>query len=491
MTNRRNLLRALPAAGLLAASAPLAAATQAPGAASQGADARKAMPRAELDQFEWRAIEAMVWGMPAVNLELMRQAMLKVTQGRTNLILYWSRLLDWKCQTLTPNSDVIYLKPFFDTREVGPVVVEVPPADDGVINGTLMDAWQSPLEDVGPAGLDGGAGGRYLLLPPGYDAPTPPGYYVFRLPTYSGYGLFRSILRSGSPADLAKAVEYGRRLKVYPLSAADNPPATTLIDADGTLFDSTIPYDARYFEHLARVVDREPWLQRDRAMIDMLRTIGIEKGKPYTPSAAQRGQLDAAAKKGLAILDEQFERLFDAPFWPGTRWAFVASQDLAAELTQGFPDPNRYATDERGLLFSFVFFAPRRLGRGQFWLMSHQDSNGAALEGGRSYRLRVPANAPINQYWSITAYDRQTHAFIREMPATSRSSQTPGLRKNRDGSVDLWLGPTAPRGWERNWLPTDPNGRVELMARFYGPEPALFDGSWRLLDVERADPPTG
>lgn len=332
MTSRRNLLRALPAAGLLAASAPLAAATQAAGAASQGADARKAMPRAELDQFEWRAIEAMVWGMPAVNLELMRQAMLKVTQGRTNLILYWSNLLDWRCQTLTPNSDVIYLKPFFDTREVGPIVVEVPPADDGVINGTLMDAWQTPLEDVGPAGLDGGAGGRYLLLPPGYDAPTPPGYFVFRLPTYSGYGLFRSILRSGSPADLAKAVEYGRRLKLYPLSAASNPPATTFVDADGTLFDSTIPYDARYYEHLARIVGKEPWLQRDRAMIDTLRTLGIEKGKPYAPSDAQRGQLNAAAAKAHKMLDDGFERLFDTPFWPGTRWAFPASQELANEL---------------------------------------------------------------------------------------------------------------------------------------------------------------
>jgi hypothetical protein len=348
-----------------------------------------------------------------------------------------------------------------------------------------MDAWQSPLEDVGPAGLDAGAGGRYLILPPGYDAPIPPGYYVFRPATFSGYGLFRSILRSGSAPDLAKAVEYARRIKLYPLSAAGNPPPTTFVDANGTLFDSTIPYDARYYEHLARVVDKEPWLQRDRAMIDTLRTIGIEKGKPFAPDDTQRQQLDAAAARAHALLDDQFERLFDAPFWPGTRWAFPASQDLAAELTQDFPDPNRYARDERGLLFTYVFFAPRRLGRGQFWLMSHQDSTGAALEGGESYRLRVPPNVPIRQYWSMTAYDRQTHAFIREVSATSRSSQTPGLRVNRDGSVDLWLGPAAPKGWERNWLPTDPNSRFELMARFYGPEPALFDQSWRLLDVER------
>ncbi len=70
------------------------------------------------------------------------------------------------------------------------------------------------------------------------------------------------------------------------------------------------------------------------------------------------------------------------------------------------------------------------------------------------------------------------------MPATSRSSQTQGLRVNGDGSVDLFLGPTAPKGWESNWRPTDPSRRVELMARLYDPEPALFDQSWKLLDVE-------
>jgi hypothetical protein len=479
MNDRRRLLQTLPAAGLLAAAGPLAA----PGARASTASAPA--PGADTGMVEWRAIEAMIWGMPAVNLELMRQAMLRTTQARTNLILYWSDLLDWKCQTLTPNSDVIYLKPFFDTREVGPIVIEIPPADDGVINGTLMDAWQAPLEDVGPAGLDGGAGGRYLILPPGYDSPIPPGYYVFRPATFSGYGLLRSILRSGSASDLAKAVAYGRRIRLYPLSAAGNPPPTTLVDANGALFDSTIPYDARFFEHLDRVVQKEPWLQRDRAMIDTLRTVGIEKGKRFAPDESRRRLLDTAAARANALLDRRFERLFDSPYWPGTRWAFPASQDLALELTQNFPDPNRYALDERGLLFTYAFFAPRRLGKGQFWLMSHTDATGASLEGGRSYRLRVPPKVPIRQYWSMTAYDRTTHAFIRDVSATSRSSQTPGLRENRDGSVDLWLGPTAPKGWERNWLPTDPSRRFELMARFYGPEPALFDGTWTLSDPER------
>ena len=76
----------------------------------------------EQQVLQHRAIEAVIWGMPAVNRDLMYQAMLRETKGRDNQLLYWSRLLDWKNQTLTPNTDVIYLTPYFDTKEVGPVV---------------------------------------------------------------------------------------------------------------------------------------------------------------------------------------------------------------------------------------------------------------------------------------------------------------------------------------------------------------------------------
>ena len=188
--------------------------------------------------------------MPAVNRDLMYQAMLRETPGARNQMLYWSKLLDWKNQTLTPNTDVIYLTPHFDTREVGPVVLEIPPADDGVINGTIMDAWQMPLEDVGPAGVDGGKGGRYVILPPGYAETVPDGFIVLPSLTWTGYALLRSILKSGSEADIAKAVAYGRRIRVYPLSQAANPPETVYVDADGVLYDATIPYDLRFYELL-------------------------------------------------------------------------------------------------------------------------------------------------------------------------------------------------------------------------------------------------
>ena len=86
----------------------------------------------------------------------------------SNKIVYWSRPLDWKNQTLTPNPDTIYLMPFFNTRDVGPVVLEIPPADDGSITGSVDDCWQTATGGRRTAGVDKGKGGKYLILPPGY-----------------------------------------------------------------------------------------------------------------------------------------------------------------------------------------------------------------------------------------------------------------------------------------------------------------------------------
>lgn len=131
-----------------------------------------------------RAVEAVIWGMAAVNFDRMYQAMVRETKGSFNQILYWSRLPDWKNQTLTPNPDSIYLMPFFNTKDAGPIVLEIPPADRGTIVGSLMDIWQTPLEDVGPAGVDKGEGGKYVILPPGYTGRIPAGYISLPSVTY-------------------------------------------------------------------------------------------------------------------------------------------------------------------------------------------------------------------------------------------------------------------------------------------------------------------
>ena len=431
-----------------------------------------------------RAVEAVIWGMPAVNYDLMVQAMVKA-RGDWNQIVYWSRLLDWKNQTLTPNPDAIYLMPFFNTAEAGPMVLEIPPADEGSITGSIMDCWQTPLEDVGPAGVDKGRGGKYLILSPDYSGSVPDGYIGLPSQTYQGYALLRSILRSGSDADFVKAVDYGKRINFYPLSAAANPPPPTYLDAADVVFDATIPYDVRFFESLARMVDSQPWLERDKAMIDPLKTLGIEKGKPFAPDAKTREIMNEAGHEARLWLDLQYEASLSPPFYEGGHWALPAAPALMEGMQSSFANPNRYPTDGRGTTYSMAFFCPKHSGLGSYYLMSIKDKNDRAFDGGSTYQLHVPPNVPVKQYWSATAYDRATHGLIRDMPRASRSSQIPELQKNADDSVDVFFGPKPPTGKESNWVPTNAKRGFEVLFRLYGPEKTFFDKTWVLPDIEK------
>ena len=430
-----------------------------------------------------RGIEAAIWGMPAVNFQLMYDALEKIN-GSYNQVVIWPKLLDWKNQTLTPNPDVIYLMPFFNTEKVGPVVLEIPPADTGIFNGSVMTYWQNAIEDVGPGGVDKGKGGKYLFLPPGYDKnKIPAGYIALQSDTYRGYALLRSVLKSGSPEDVKAAVEYAKRVKVYPLSEASKNPTTVFVDASNEVYDSAIPYDITFYEALNKIVQEEPWLERDKAMIDQLKTLGVERGKTFTPDAKTKEILVASIKTARKYLDFNYENM--PPFFKDTHWVFPATAEFASNIKGNYKVVDSYPTDNRGLLYMVVSFSAKHIGESQYYLMQIVDKDGNSLNGNSSYKLHVPVNVPVKQYWSMTVYNRDTHTFIRNAKWTGRSSQTPGLKTNSDGSVDLYFGPTAPESGESNWVPTDPKGKFEILARFYGPKPNLYDQSWKLNDVEK------
>ncbi|HVS37694.1 MAG TPA: DUF1214 domain-containing protein, partial [Gemmataceae bacterium] len=324
------------------------------------------------------------------------------------------------------------------------------------------------------------------ILPPDYKEKPPEGYIVLPSDTYGGYALFRSNLVSHADADVAKSVAYGKRLKVYPLSQAANPQETKFADAMGVVFDSTIRYDASFFESLDRVVQGEPWLPRDRAMIDQLRSIGIEKGKPFNPDAKTKEILNAAALEAKALLEMKYDQGLP-PFWPGSRWGAPAFPEFIEATQSGYANPDKYPVDVRGLTYTYGFIGIKRLGTAQTYLMAIKDKDGHAFDGGKTYRLTVAANAPVKQYWSATAYDRATHALIRDLSRASRASNSTEVQKNADGSVDIYFGPKAPEGKESNWVPTSADGKFEVLFRFYGPEKPLFDKTWKLPDIEKTD----
>jgi hypothetical protein len=364
---------------------------------SASAGAQTSSPEDRL--LRGRATEAAIWGMPAVNYDLMLQEMLTKTPGKVNQLIYWGKPLDWKNQTLTPNPDTLYFMTFFNTRDVGPVVIEIPPAGaNGSLNANIVNVWQMPLEDAGLLGVDKGAGVKLLVLPPDYKEPVPAGYEALRPGTWGGYALIRSNLKSRAEADVAKSVAYGKQLKVYPLSQAPNPPATVFADVKDVLFDSTIRYDDSFFVHLDRIVQNEPWLDRDRAMIDPLRSIGIEKGKPFASSVTMK----MALADGIADAHAWTAAKYDAglpPFFEGTHWTFPAHPDVIKAASENYDTPNAYPLDWRGISYTYGYIGIKRLGAGQFYLINIKDSAGNSYDGSKTYRLHVPANVPVEQYW--------------------------------------------------------------------------------------------
>jgi hypothetical protein len=232
-------------------------------------------------------------------------------------------------------------------------------------------------------------------------------------------------------------------------------------------------------------VQAEPWLERDKAMIDSLKSIGIEKGNPFNPDPGTQDVLNDAAREAHAWLVARYEASFSSPYYEGGHWSLPGSRELLEGQATFFAKPDVYPVDVRGVTFSYAYFTPKHIGTGSSYLLTIADKDGRLLDGGTTYRLTVPADAPVRQYWSATVYDRATHAPIRNARWPSRSSQTPGLQKDADGPVDVYFGPEAPPGKESNWIPTSADGGFEVLFRFYGPEKPLFEKTWRLPDIEK------
>jgi len=460
----------------------MAAITPAQAGVTVGSNAANALRH----QLRGRAIEAVIWGMPAVNTLLMYDQMIKAG-GKPGEIIYWGRPLDWHNQTLTPNPDTLYFMGFWDLKSEGPMVIEVPPAgDDGSLNGNFVTLWQMPLEDAGLMGVDKGAGVKFLVTPPGYAGTVPDGFMQLVADTNAGYFLVRSNLKSHADADVARSVAYGKRVKFHPLSADPGAPETVFTDVSGVDFDSTIKYDPSFFVLLDRAIQNETWIDRDRAMIDVLRSIGIEKGKTFAPDSATADALAAGMADARLILAARYDAGLP-PFFDGTHWTYPAFPSVIQSAATGYAGSDDYPVDDRGVAYSYAYIGLKRLGAGQFYLINIKDAAGESFEGGNTYRLTVPPDVPVKQYWSVTAYDRETHALIQGVDRASRASNAAEVQTNTDGSVDIWFGPKAPDGKESNWVPTDPARRFELMFRLYGPTHELFDKKWTLGDVEQVD----
>ena len=398
-------------------------------------------------------------------------------------VLQFEELMDSKALWLTPNTVSIYNTAWLELTDE-PWVIETPP---GVL-GFIDDAWFKYVTDFGAAGPDQGQGGKYLILPPGYEGRVPAGYHVARSNTYGNWVLWRGFLVDGSTAPAIQATK--ELFRMYPLSQAGNPPAMEFINVSGVFHNTIHRMDYGFWEELNAQIQDEPIEGLDPEIRGMLASIGIRKGQPFAPDARMREILTDAANVAAVTARALTARPRDArnylysdrvwtnPFIEG-RYDFLED---GATLLDSRIYMHFYATGITPAM------AIKNVGRGSQYAIAYLDDDRNPLDGSKTYRIHLPPNVPAQDSWSFTLYDNQTRAMLQtdqQFPGIDNLGD--GLRQNDDGSYDIYFAPEPPRGWESNWIQTVPNKGWNTIFRLYGPRQEWFDKKWRPGDPELLD----
>jgi hypothetical protein len=428
-----------------------------------------------------RGVQAYLWAIPMVSTGGFKRVLAEAgaTDGVFVPLTKYSSLSHF----LTPNATTPYIISAFNLGETGPFVFEIPP---GSTAGFVDDLWQRPVTDIGQPGPDKGNGGKFLVLGPGQSEPADtPGYITVQSTTNNNFMVIRML-----SADVAENQAMQSKLRAYRYSERANPPAAKMIEPIPYPTSTTMaspPRGLAFFELLAELVQQEPVQERDRIMMGMLRSVGIEKGKPFKPDERMEKILDEAAFVGQAMA---MANDFEKRGLPSAHYADNSAWDIALLLNPSQETENYTQIDERASWFyeataTSAGMTTTTPGVGSIYLSAYKDKDGDWLDGAKSYRLRVPPNVPTAQFWSLTVYDVNTRSLLQNKDQISDRSSRMDLLKNADGSVDVYVGPTAPKGFEKNWVPSDRNQAWFAYFRLYGPTEAYFNRTWVLTDFEK------
>lgn len=439
---------------------------------------------------------------------------------KDNEVTVFSELMDAKSLFLTANADTIYFMAGLDLSK-GPMVIEVPPQ----VLGIVQDAWFRWVIDLGVPGPDRGEGGKYLIVPPGYEGPLPEGEFnIAHSKTIHGVWFARAFMENGN--DPKPVVEQIKKLtKVYPytaggvgtpiaeflagkakLSAVTPTPPTVFHEGSGKVMNTLPPNDFSYFEMLNEVVQEEPATSLDPELMGPIAAIGIVKGKPFAPDARMKKILAEA----LTVANATSRSLFMSPrdkswfYYDNANWQnmlFATGHEfetpipmITKEGVKPFPATGYRQLDARRAFFYGVTgitpaMAMRLPGAGSTYLWTMLDAQDNYFDGAKTYKVTLPKDIPAAKFWSFTLYDTMTRSMLdtpqRYPRAGSQSFPSPAAEPNADGSTTVYFGPTQPDGVKRgNWIQTMPGKGFFPCLRLYSPLEPFFAKTWKPGEVE-------
>ena len=428
-----------------------------------------------------RGVETFLTALPGGSMEAFRQGLASMGVKDNQSVLMFEELMDPSSLFLTGNTESIYSLAWVDLKD-GPLVFEVPPD----VLGFIDNHWFQYVADFGRVGPDKGQGGKYLLLPPGYKGEVPEGYFVYHSKTYGNLLFWRGFMKGGNPK--SAVAEIKKHTKVYRLKDAGNPPPMKFVNASGKVFNTIGPNTYKFYEDIDKIVQYEPNEAFSPVILGQLAALGIEKGKTFNPDARMKKILTEAAEVGNATARALVFKYpdKDVALYPGSAWftGFVGGN---------YEFQSQPGVDNTDAKVHFIYYATgitpamalKLVGKGSQYAAAVTDAKGQRLDGGKTYKLHMPPNIPARDFWSFTVYDNQSRSMLQtDQKYPSIGNDKKGVVSNADGSVDVWFGPTAPKGHESNWVQTIPGKGWNVVMRLYGPEEAWFNKTWRPGEIE-------
>lgn len=429
-----------------------------------------------------RALGIYLDNMGGVSINSVLDGLAAAGANATNKVALFEQLMDSQTLVLTANTSTLYAYSGTNLEKDGPTVIEVP---QGML-GFLDDSWQRFVGNIGVTGPDKGKGGKYLVLPPGYDGKIPDGYFLLKPRTNRNFLFLRGSIKGGVKPAVAN-IKSG--LKIYPLKDAANPAATEFVNMSHRAFNTVFPNDIRYFEILNDMIQREPIDAIGPEVRGAIASIGIVKGKPFKPDARMKkilvesGELGNATSRVITVQP----RFDGVAIYPDSDSGWTMAY---ANKNTSFEDNGKMNLDARTLFYFNAggvtpAMAVTKAGAGSDYALAFLDSTKKAFDGAKTYKLHLPPNVPVNNFWAVTLYDTQTRSQLQtSQPFPTVGSLTDGMKKNADGSYDVFFGPSAPKGKEGNWLATVPNKSWFMILRMYGPLEPWINKTWRPSEIE-------
>jgi hypothetical protein len=439
-----------------------------------------------------------------------------------NTVTIFSELMDAKLLFLTANADTVYYMAVVNLQK-GPMVIEQPPMGLGTIN----DMWFSWIIDIGFPGPDRGEGGKYLLVPPGYDGPLPEGgFFIAKSKTVRVLYAARAFLVNNDPKPTVENIK--KHLKIYPYTPGGvgtsiatalegkvrlgkNPPVpeTKFVEGSGKSFNTIPPGDFGFFEMINENVQQEPATSYDVELAGQLAAIGIAHGKPFKPDARMKKILTDAAAVGNAagrMLNWRYtvahpewsyysNSMWGNMLWEGGAFFETPPPEFTKEgMFKPLPPTGARTLDSRtAFYYGYTLDSPGMIMRipdvGSQYLMGFVDSQGNPYDGGKTYKITLPKGIPARAFWSFTLYDNQTRSMLdtpqRYPRAGSQSYPSPAAEPDANGSTTIYFGPTQPDGVKRgNWIRTMPGKGWFTLLRIYSPLEPFFTKKWRPSEIE-------